>query len=360
MSFNTLPARILLLLLAAGLVAGLGLSACQRQTEQKADLFVFGTIVSISLWDVSDTQASTAFADLQLQFQDMHENWHAWEPGRLTRINQAFAQGQSAAADARMIDMIRRSQQLETASGGRFNIAIGGLIGLWGFHTSDYPILGPAPTQDRIDEWVLRQPSSHDIKINGLQLHSDNPAVQLDFGGIGKGLAVDVAIEHLRQLGINNAVVNAGGDLRAIGTHGSRPWRIAIQQPGGDAVGYIDLSADEAIFTSGNYTRFRQDKQQRYPHILDPRSGWPAKDIASVTVIANTGVVADAAATAMVVAGLNEWPQVARALQLQEVAVIDEQGTVYVTPAMAERVHFGQQVKTVLVELDPTPASNPR
>ena len=334
------------------LVAWLLLTGCQRSTEHKADLYVFGTIVNISLWDVSETQANEAFADLQRQFQDMHQNWHAWEPGRLMQINEAFAQGQSITADQHMIEMIRRSQQLETLTAARFNVAIGGLIGLWGFHTSDYPILGPPPTPAEIDQWLMQEPSSHDITINGLELSSHNPAVQLDFGGIGKGLAVDIAIEHLRSLGIGHAVVNAGGDLRAIGSHGERPWRVAIQAPGGAVTASVDVSGDEAIFTSGNYARFRQDNQQRYPHILDPRTGWPAKDIASVTVVASEGIVADAAATAMTVAGLEDWPEVARALSLDQVAVIDEHGSVYVTPAMAQRVHFNDGVKTVLVKID--------
>ena len=335
---------------ATSIISLLLLAACHRDSEHKAELFVFGTIVTINLWAVDDNLASSAFADLQRQFQEMHHDWHAWEPGQLTLINQAFARGETVTASPRMIDIIRRSQELETLTGSRFNPAIGGLIGLWGFHTSDYPIAGPPPAPDKIEQWVSQHPSSLDIKINGLELHSDNPAVQLDFGGIGKGLAVDIAIEYLRGMGINNAIVNAGGDLRAIGSHGKRPWRIAIQRPGGGPVGFIDVMSDEAIFTSGNYTRFRQDEQQRYPHILDPRNGQPVQDIASVTVIEKEGVVADAAATALIVAGLENWPQVARALALSQVAVIDEQGTVFVTPAMAQRIQFQEGTTTVLVD----------
>lgn len=339
------PAFGIAVLLAFSILTG-----CQNKTETRADLFVFGTIVNISVFGVDDKLASQAFADLQLKFQDMHQHWHAWEPGRLTRINHAFSVGQPVQAEARMVEMIKRSQQLESLTDGRFNVAIGGLIGLWGFHTSDYPIMGPPPGRSEIEQWIIQQPSSHDIQIDELELRSDNPAVQLDFGGIGKGLAVDIAIEYLRGLGIDNAIVNAGGDLRAIGRHGDRPWRVAVQKPAGAAVGYIDVKGDEAIFTSGNYARFRQDNQQRYPHILDPRSGWPAKDIASVTVIADEGVVADAAATAMVVAGLQNWTQVAESLNLPQVAVIDEQGTIFVTPSMAQRIQFDPQVDVVLVE----------
>ena len=327
------------------------LAACQRNQEQSAQLFVFGTIVELKLWGASPEDASNAFAEIQQMFQGMHRDWHAWEPGRLTEINKAFAEGRSATADADIIEMVTRSQMLESKTGGRFNPAIGALIRLWGFHTSDYPIEGPAPTQAQISALLESRPSSHDIRVDGLEISSTNPAVQLDFGGIAKGHAADLTIARLRELGIDNAIVNAGGDLRAIGTHGDRPWRVAVRQPGGGNIGSIQVRGDESIFTSGNYERFRQDQLERYPHILDPLTGWPARDIASVTVIAANGMTADAAATAMVVAGLDGWPEVARALKLAHVAVVDEAGTVFLTPAMEQRIEFSEDVDTVIIQL---------
>jgi len=327
------------------------LTSCQRHGEQSADLFVFGTIVEIKLWGVSTEDASRAFADIQQMFQSMHRDWHAWEPGRLVDINKAFAAGQPATADTDIVEMIRRSQYLETATGGRFNPAIGALIDLWGFHTSDFPIEGPPPSQAQISAILDQHPSTHDIHIEGLEVSSGNPAVQLDFGGIAKGYAVDLTIARLREMGIDNAIVNAGGDLRAIGTHGDRPWRVAVRKPGGGNAGSVQVHGDEAIFTSGNYERFRQDQTSRYPHILDPATGWPAKDVASATVITDEGIVADAAATALVVAGLDGWPEVARALKLRQVAVVDEDGTIYLTPAMDERLQFTGNIKRVIVDL---------
>ena len=328
------------------------LSACQRDEEQSAELYVFGTIVEIKLWGASPEKAGQAFMEIQQMFQAMHRDWHTWEPGLLVNINEALAEGRPATADKDIVEMIRRSQPLEVSTGGRFNPAIGALIRLWGFHTSDYPIMGPPPSQAQISEILDLQPSSTDIHINGLVLSSDNPAVQLDFGGIAKGYAVDLTIERLRALGIDNAIVNAGGDLRAIGTHGDRPWRVAVRKPGGGNVGSVQVDGDEAIFTSGNYERFRQDQLERYPHIIDPATGWPAKDIASVTVITEEGILADAAATALVVAGLDGWPQVARALDLQQITVVDEKGTVYLTAGMNQRLQFTEDVERVIVEID--------
>ncbi len=272
-------------------------------------------------------------------------------PGRLTDINKAFAQGQTVEADADIVAMIRRSQDIEQRSGGRFNPAIGALINLWGFHTSDYPVIGPPPAQASIDEFLSHRPSSRDIHIDGLQLKSDNPHVQLDFGGIAKGYAVDLAIERLRNMGITSAIVNAGGDLRAMGRHGDRPWNVAVRKPGGGIIGAVQVRDDEALFTSGNYERFRQDQLKRYPHILDPRTGWPVKDVASVTVIASEGIVADAAATALVVAGLDGWSAVAGALDLNQALIVDESGMVYLTPEMEQRIQFSGDVERVIVDV---------
>ncbi|MEE4218748.1 MAG: FAD:protein FMN transferase [Xanthomonadales bacterium] len=323
------------------LLLSLWLTACSGPPQKyHQDFYIFGTVMGVTLWADNDQQARKAFASLQDRFQGMHVDWHAWNPGLLTGINQAFSQGETVEANEEIIEMIQRSQQLEKATDGRFNPAIGALIHLWGFHTSDYPILGPPPAREDIDRLLEASPSSLDIRIDGLNLQSANPAVQLDFGGIAKGYAIDIACAMLRSQGIENAIVNAGGDLRAIGSHGERPWKIAVRSPAGGIIGSLDTGKDEAIFTSGNYERFRQENEQRYPHILDPRTGWPVTELASVTVIAPEGLMADAAATAITVAGLPEWEQLARRLELDQVMLVDEAGTVYMTRRMGERIEL--------------------
>jgi thiamine biosynthesis lipoprotein len=327
------------------------LAACQPHGERNAEFFVFGTLVEVKLWGASEAQAGQAFAELQQMFQGMHRDWHAWEPGRLTDINRAFADGAAAAGDHRIIEMIRRSQEYERLSEGRFNPAIGALVRLWGFHTSQYPIMGPPPSRDQIEDILRHRPSTLDIGIAGLTLRSENPHVQLDFGGIAKGYAVDLAIARLRELGIDDAIVNAGGDLRAMGRHGDRPWRVAVRKPGGGVIGAVEVRGDESLFTSGNYERFRLDREARYPHILDPRTGWPVGGVVSATVITGTGIAADAAATALVVAGLDEWPAVAARMRLDQVLVIDDSGAVYLTPQMAQRVRFTEDLEQVVIDV---------
>lgn len=334
------------------LFACLACSSCAKEpAEQRAEFFVFGTILEVTARGVEKQDAERAFSALHKLFREMHSEWHAWEPGLLVEINRSLAAGLPALASTDIIEMIRHSQWVEEQSGGRFNPAIGALIGLWGFHTSDYPVSGPPPRRSQIEKLVSRAPSSLDIQIDGSMISSLNPSVQLDFGGIAKGYAIDIACDTLRKHGIDNAIVNAGGDLRAIGDHGERPWRIAVRDPAGGIIGVLEAGRDEAIFTSGNYERFRQDKTERYPHILNPLTGWPVRDVASVTVITGDGWMADAAATALIVAGLDDWKGVARALGLEQVLIVDEDGKAYLTEKMNERMEFEEGIVKAIVLL---------
>ena len=165
--------------------------------------------------------------------------------------------------------------------------------------------------------------------------------VQLDFGAIGKGYGIDLAIEHLKEMGIRNAIVNSGGDLRAIGSRGGHPWRIAIRSPSGSGtLGFLYISGDESVFTSGDYERNYLWKGELYHHIIDPRTGYPARGTRSVTVIHNNATVADAAATALFVAGPKDWHRIATQMGIKYVLLIDSNNVVHMNPAMQKRVQL--------------------
>ena len=324
------------------LLAALSLiSGCQSPPSlQQERLYIFGTLVDISIWGETPERARTAFSTLAEQFRREHDEWHAWRPGALTDLNGAIARGEPHAVPATLMPLLEQSRHLHQLSGGLFNPAIGGLIALWGFH-SDEPPNGPPPPSEAIDEWLRQAPSMDDLTFDGLTVTSDNRAVQLDLGGFAKGYAVDRGIEALRAMGIENAIINAGGDLRAIGRRGDRPWRVGVRHPQGEGVlAGIEVSGDESVFTSGNYERYNEHEGVRYPHILDPRSGRPVQGITSVTVIHDNGAEADAAATALVVAGAEQWWRVARSMGIRYAMVAEENGTVHLNPAMLERVRF--------------------
>ncbi len=329
------------------------LSGCSQEPQRHDyQLYVFGTLVDITLWDVDEARGNEAISTISSDFQRMHREWHAWEPGPLVSLNEAIAAGREAEVPASLLPIIGQSQQLYRQSDGLFNPAIGGLLKLWGFQSSERPN-GPPPAAEAIAAWVASAPGMDDLHISDGMLHSDNPRVQLDFGAFAKGYAVDLAIERLRAMGIENAIVNAGGDLRAIGSKSGEPWRIGVRHPQGNGVlAAIAVQGDEAVFTSGNYERYREHEGVRYTHILDPRNGMPVDGVTSVTVIHDSGAVADAATTALVVAGPEEWPRIARQMGIKYVMLVDDAGTVYLNPAMRERVDFGDTTPPLVVGPD--------
>ncbi len=337
--------------LAAPLLLGLLLAACsdppQVRTEQ---MLAFGTLVQITVVGVPDKLADQAFGEARESLDFMHSAWHPWKPGPMGRTNQLLATGGWFSANPSVLPLIAPARRLERASHGLFNPTLGKLEALWGFHTDERPADQRPPSPAAIAALLKQAPSMEDVQLEGIRMRGTNPAVQLDVGGFAKGLAVDRVIDRFRELGIRNAIVNAGGDLRAIGRHGDRPWRIGIRNPRGEGViASLQVSGDESVFTSGDYERYFIYKGKRYHHILDPRTGYPARGAVSVTVIHPDATTADAAATALMVAGPDQWQAIARSMGVKDVMLVDEAGKVHMTPSMARRVQLLAEPKPPVI-----------
>lgn len=310
--------------------------------ETKRTLIKFGTLIDITLYDVEPSLAQKALDQIEANFDQYHADWTSWQESPLTKVNEKLALGQPAQLQPSLIPLIKKSQALSEISYELFNPGINRLIRLWQFHRSDDPEIQP-PDPESILKWLQKKPSMDDLELDGQQLHSKNPNVQLNFGAFAKGYAIDLSFDYLQSLGINNAVINAGGDLSVRGQHGTRPWKIGIRHPRADSViAWLEVFDKESVFTSGDYERFYLYEGKRYHHILDPRTGYPARDTTSVTVIHKNAGTADAAATALFVAGPEQWGKIAKSMNIKYVMLIDHKGTIYMTPAMAERIHFSQ------------------
>lgn len=318
------------------------LSGCGNDDRaRQAKFYAFGTEIDVSLYGVDAATADNTVSALEQSFSSINDNWHAWQPSTLTRINEAIAKGETISIQPDVAAVIDEAARYAKASQHLFNPAAGKLFELWGYHQDNWFDSRPPPVQEDINNWLAAAPSMDDIHIENNVLRSDNPMVKLGFGGFAKGTAVDTAIAALKQQGIENAIINIGGDLRAIGRHGDRPWRIGIRHPRqeGQMLASIDINDDESVFTSGDYERYFTYEGQRYPHILDPRTGYPARDNISVTVIHRQAALADAAATALVVAGDN-WPEIAASLGIDHVMLMRADGQIEMTPAMTEQVRL--------------------
>jgi thiamine biosynthesis lipoprotein len=337
-----------------GLFLALALGACAEGPKiHNERMLAFGTVVELSIY-TADTELARAAGEAVRQDLDyMHRAWHGWEPGPMGRTNQLLATGGEFSANPSILPLILEGQRLEEESKGLFNPALGGLFALWGFH-ADERAPAPPPADTDIRALLDQRPSMTDIQVRGIRIHSTNPAVQLDMGGYAKGYGVDRAMERLMDLGVEHAILNAGGDLRAIGQPGQRPWRIGIRHPDGEGVlASLELRGDESVYTSGDYEREFSHEGVRYHHILDPRTGQPARESRSVTVIADNGAQADASATALFVAGPQGFAEIAAAMGITQAMLVDRQGTVHMTPTMALRIHFEHQPQPQVVIVEP-------
>lgn len=324
-----------------GLVGlALGLSACApNDTVVHETRYVFGTLVEFTIRTDDEAAARRAIAAVDREFRRMHVEWHAWKPGgELVAINKAFAEGRSSPVSSFVLPLIEKAQVFERQSGGLFNPAIGNVLDVWGFHV-DAPEKGRLPDFARVRELAAAGPSMDDVHIEGNTVRSANPAVSLDFGGFAKGVALDLAVAKLKQLGVDNAIVNAGGDLNTLGSAGGRPWKVGIRDPRDwGVIASVELSGGENLYTSGNYERFVEADGVRYSHILDPRTGMPVEHIISASVIHTDGALADAAATALSVAGPDGWEDVARGMGVRYVMLVDKSGNVFVSPEIRARI----------------------
>jgi len=337
------------------LIFSLFISACgDSERARQAKFYAFGTEIDVSLYGVDAETADKTVDALEQAFNNVNDTWHAWKPSTLTRLNEAIAAGDSVEIKPEVAAVIEEAALYARDSQHLFNPAAGKLFELWGYHQDNWFESRPPPAQEEIDAWLAAAPTMDDIQIKDGVLSSDNRMVKLGFGGFAKGTAVDAAIASLKQQGIENAIINIGGDLRAIGSHGKRPWRIGIRHPRqeGGMIASVAIQGDESVFTSGDYERFFTYEGIRYPHILDPRTGQPARDNISVTVIHTQAARADAAATALVVAG-EDWPQIAASLGVDHVMLMRADGQIEMTAAMAEQVRLSDPEQTPLIRQVP-------
>jgi thiamine biosynthesis lipoprotein len=329
--------------LAAALLAAA--AACSRPGgDFHQQLHALGTQVTLRFYGTDARSAGDAGAALERLYRQLGTDWYPWAApqagGELTRINDAIARGETAAVSPRLAALLKRATALERRSGGRFNVALGAFTALWGF---DRPFQNDwrPPSHDAVQALLASEPGGGQLHWDGLLLASDNRELVLDPGGIAKGALLALSIEILERHGIDNAIVDLGGDLSVIGTVNGRAARIGIRDPaGGPPPGHIEVASGESVLTSGNYERYFRHDGRRYAHIIDPRSGYPARGTASVTVVHEDPVLADAAATALLVAGAGEFDRTCQALGIEQALLIDASGDLRLTPEMRKRVHW--------------------
>lgn len=305
---------------------------------------------------VNDTMDYSAPVDSILQRMDRDlslwlENSLIRRINAFNRIDTVFAFYDSTKYFSVVFDISREVWQ---RTGGAFDPSVYPLVELWGFG------LGNAGdvNQDRIDS-ALSAVGFDPSGIDMIELESDyiyketqirkgNPATKLDFNAVAQGYTVDVIADFLMQQGVENYMVELGGEVlcRGVNPQGE-PWRIGLDKPEGlvrDGFQAVLTPGNKALATSGSYRKFREVEGKRLSHAINPATGQPVEhSVLSVTVMASSCAVADAYATAFLVMGLEEtsaFLEQNQDLGLEAYIIFDEGGQMQtlVTPGMEKMI----------------------
>ena len=264
----------------------------------RADRLLLGTLVTVKLYGdeaVIRPHLEAAYAEFARVDSSMS---HYREDSALRRLEQQ-ARLAPTRGPAGLIAVLTRSQHFAALTDGAFDCTVGALTSLWNFPDAVVP---PAPAQ--IDS-VLALVGYEGLKVESQSFRINRPGLQLDLGAAAKGYAVDQAVTAMQELGVEAGVVEAGGDIRYWGEKpDGQPWLFGVQHPRTPeqylAVEDLGLAA---IATSGDYEQYFDWEGERYHHLLDPKTGHPARACISATVWAATALDADILSTAVFVLG---------------------------------------------------------
>jgi len=317
------------------------LGGCEpRQHLVEQHLLEFGTIIKITMIIGNLEHAEHLLTEIERRLRAQRQQWHAWEESDLTRFNTALEQDSMAEVPASLAPLLTLSRDYYDITGGLFNPALGKLIAAYGFHGGEADL-------DEVAEIRRDIPGMDDLTIDNITATSSNPHLRIDLGGIAKGYALGLIGAYLDENGVDNYIINAGGDMALSGKRFGRPWRVGIQNPfAPGVVASLEIEGKHNLFTSGNYERQYRRGEFGAHHIIDPRSGEPSAGQSSATVLGSDPVRADVAATALMIEGSQN---LAKALQIADFIVISETREIMLSQSLANKIKIAVSWPTTII-----------
>lgn len=300
MAFSPKIRRYLVIILIIGWVISLSYFALRSKKpnhprKETTQLYRNNRLLMGTFWEVTspDKEASSIVFTEAKRIENLLSKYQ--EDSEVSRLNRAG----KLKVSPDTFYIIKKSKEFCQASAGAFDITIAPLVDLWGFTRQEHIV----PSDDKIkaalklvgcDKIILHEKDNVvEFKLSGMKI---------DLGAIAKGFALDCAVSKLKEKNINSCLINAGGQIYALGERSGAPWKVAIQNPRKpEIIGVLELK-DKSASTSGDYEQFFLKNGKRYSHIIDPKTGYPvASGISSVTVITDSALEADALSTAIFV-----------------------------------------------------------
>ena len=274
----------------------------QRNTPYQHDSgFIFGTVYHVTYQH--DTDLDTAIV-AELKKVDAALSMFN-KQSEITKVND----NEDIAVGKMFADVFGLAEKVSADTDGAFDITVAPLVNAWGFGFKN----GTLPTKAAVDS-LRAFVGFHKVRMAEGHIRKDDPRVMLDCGAIAKGYGSDVVADFLRRQGIDNFMVEIGGEVVTSGISEKRvPWKIGVTKPSDDSTStnqelqtVLNIT-DKAMATSGNYRNFYFKNGRKYAHTIDPKTGYPVQHtLLSATVVADRCATADAYATSFMVMGMEK------------------------------------------------------
>ena len=280
--------------------------------EQHLTGNTMGTYYSIKIVGADNAQTKALEAGIEQRLDTVNQQMSTYlSDSELSRFNQSREPGPFAVS-ADTAKVVTSALQLGLQTQQTLDVTIGPLVNLWGFGPDERP--AQVPTEPELSAALAHTGLEHlrvEIDAHGQYLYKAIPELYVDLSSIAKGFGVDVVAEYLSEQGFSNHLVEIGGELRISGHNGhNQPWTIAVERPHNDAgrsdelVQQVLAAGNNSVATSGDYRNYYELDGQRLSHTIDPSTGQPiTHNLASVTVIHASCMIADGLATALTVMG---------------------------------------------------------
>ncbi|HMG55667.1 MAG TPA: FAD:protein FMN transferase [Kofleriaceae bacterium] len=326
-------------LACAGLVLGAAAAAADpprpASKVQYSD-HAMGTNVTVWLWTADERGAAQAAEAVFGEMKRLDKQMTTWDKAsEVSQINAA-AGDKPVAVSAETYEVIDRAVDISRRSKGLFDISIEAFRGVWKFDEDiDGTLPDPAEVKQRLKlvNWkdIALDPKQHTVWLR-------RKGMAITLGGIAKGYAVDKCAAILRARGFHDFMMQAGGDMYIAGKKGSEPWTVAIRDPRGPTNTFFATAPveDHSFSTSGDYERGFVKDGVRYHHIIDTRTGQPARASRSVTVRAKDAFTADAWSKVMFIMGPKDALELIKREKLTdfEVVWVDDKNEIVMTDGM--------------------------
>ncbi len=293
---------------------------------------MMGTDISIVILTTKKKLAEqairVAFAEMK-RVEDLMTDWQDTSP--LMAINRN-AGLQPIKTPQEILTLLAEAQKISELTDGAFDVSYGAVGELWDFTKKT----GTAPARAEITS-KLPLVDYRKIKIDPKAgtAYLEQKGMRIGLGGIAKGYAVDRAVQVIKRFGFDNFAVSAGGDLTVRGRKDGKLWNVAIRDPRDKSRNIALLPVSNAtVVTSGDDERYFEHQGKRYTHILDPRTGYPADKVQSVTILSQQASWADALATGIFVLGPKKGLKVIESLPNVEGMIVDKHGKIHASKGL--------------------------